>query len=99
MNSLVEVYETFGRSFISVYKKAKKGPTDAFYRSENINEMFWFCNTVNLYEADTFRTFPSVRLKEVCAMFVLTKFVKINIQKLLCTVIKFHEVLYFEQDF
>ena len=53
----------------------------------------------NLYEADTFRTFPSVRLKEVCAMFVLTKFLKINIQKLLCTVIKFHEVLYFEQDF
>ena len=53
----------------------------------------------NLYEADTFRTFPSVRLKEVCAMFVLTKFVKINIQKLLCTVIKFHEVPYFEQDF
>ena len=37
--------------------------------------------------------------KEVCAMFVLTKFVKINIQKLLCTVIKLHEVLYFEQDF
>ena len=57
----------------------------------------------NLYQADTFGTFPSVRLMEVKIAQCLFM---ISIQRLLCTVIKFHvvkeakeAVLYFVQDF
>ena len=57
-----------GRSFISVYKKAKKGPTDKFYRSENINEMFWFCNTVKPsgHLQDLPKCPPQRGLRDVC---------------------------------
>ena len=43
----------------------------------------------NLYQADTFGTFPSVRLMEVKIAQCLFM---ISIQRLLCTVIKFHVV-------
>ena len=69
----------------------------------------WFSNDLiqwNLYWADTFGTYPSVRLREGVRLIEILKIVQclltIKIQRLLCTVIKFHvvkeAVLYFLQD-
>ena len=50
----------------------------------------------NLYEADTFGTLPSVRLIEGVRLIEFVKIAQclltINIQQLLCTVIKLHVV-------
>ena len=56
----------------------------------------FYYDTVKTLQADTFETFPSVclmegvRLIEVCKNCAML--LKINIQWLLCTVIKFHVV-------
>ena len=56
----------------------------------------FYYDTVKTLQADTFGTFPSVffikgvRLIEVCKNCAML--LKINIQWLLCTVIKFHVV-------
>ena len=68
--------------------------------------MLFLCKLVqrNLYLADTFGTFPRARLIEVVK--VAQCLLMINIQRLLCTVVKFHvvkeakeAVLHFLQDF
>ena len=60
-----------------------------------------YCNSLctykwNLYEADTFGTFPSFRLMEGVRLIEVVKIVQclltINIQQLLCTVKKLHVV-------